>query len=222
MHTTKDLANLLQFLQTSRQSGDLIVEPQVQGEISWQGQLRLVNGQVMACQVRRKIDGRVLLADNEALRWLINPQHGKLEWSLKDDTLLPDTFLPLLPTDSSTENRQRNGNTGPSFPIVQYHDISPVMQYNETRQNSYTTTSNKEQDLNTFPSTQSENFAGFPKRTEQRNRASESILSSRDHRQVFSLIDGNRTAEEIARLLHKNPELIFRVLSDLRTAGMLE
>lgn len=222
MHTTKDLANLLQLLQTSRQSGDLIVEPQVQGETPWQGRFRLVNGQVTACQVRRKIDGRVLLGDSEALRWLINPQHGKLEWSLKEDTQLPGTFLPLIPTENSPAvDGQRNGNTGPSFPVVQYNESSPAMQYNETRQNGYTTP-NKEQKLTTFPSMQSKNFEALPQRTNQGNQTSESILSSRDHRQVFSLIDGRRTAEEIAQLLHKKPELIFRILSDLRTASLIE
>jgi hypothetical protein len=171
-----------------------------------------VNGQVTACQVRRKIDGRVLSGNNEALHWLLSPQRGKLEWSLEEAQPLPGTFLPLLPNDNRLiGDGQRNGNTGPSFPAVRY---------NEIRQNSSEITSNKEEKLSMFPSTQ--NSGALPQRTEQGNRASESILSSRDHRQVFSLIDGRRTAEEITQLLHKKPELIFQILSDLRSAGLIE
>ncbi len=210
MHTTKDLVNLLQLFQASRQSGDLIVEPQIQGEVPWKAQFRLVNGQMMSCQIRRKIDERVLLGDSEALRWLINPSLGKLEWSLEETTPIPDMLLPLLPIDNSTiEDGLRSSNTGNSFPTVQY---------NKTEQDVHRAIPRS----NTPSFTSQDHLRTIPRRTEQGNHTSGSILSSRDHRQIFSLIDGRRTAEEISQLLHKAPDSVIRVLSDLQVVGLIE
>jgi hypothetical protein len=92
---TKNLEQLLRILQASRQSGLLVVEDVEQGDAPWQGQFRLVEGNVMECQVRMKANGQVLLSDDEALRWLT--ARGRLNWNLEEGDQLPDTLLPPLP-----------------------------------------------------------------------------------------------------------------------------
>ena len=46
-------------------------------------------------------------------------------------------------------------------------------------------------------------------------------LPSRDHRQVFALVDGRRSTEEIVRLLQKPPEIILKLLQELQNAGFI-
>src|SRR5690349_16550786 len=103
VYTTRDLTNILQLMQTSRQSGDLTVEPLEQDGIHWQGYFRLVDGQITKCQISNKANGQVVLRGEEALRWAINSKHGKLAWSLEEDVQSPDLSLPLLPPPRTNE-----------------------------------------------------------------------------------------------------------------------
>lgn len=45
---------------------------------------------------------------------------------------------------------------------------------------------------------------------------------TRDHRQVLLLIDGQKTAQEIATLLHKPYERIHALLEELRSGGIID
>jgi hypothetical protein len=92
---TKDISFLLRVLHTSKQSGVLLVEAFGQDDSPWQGLFHLDNGAVITCLVRDKADGRVVLRNDEALRWLMN--QGKLEWQLEKDAQLFKTTLPLPP-----------------------------------------------------------------------------------------------------------------------------
>jgi len=44
----------------------------------------------------------------------------------------------------------------------------------------------------------------------------------REHRLVLALVDGHRTAGEIAALIHKAPDAVAQVLSDLESMGFIE
>ncbi len=216
MHTTRDLANLLQLMQTSRQSGDLIIEPQVQSGTAWRGQIRLVDGQVTACQVRGTLDRRFGLRDNDAMRWLMNPERGKLQWSLEELAPPPEVFLPILPANGDPRREEQSGmNRTNSYPNVPSNPNMP----------------------NTHPLPQNDTFMPTPRpysggqsiqpgtilrRTELGNKAPGLVLSSRELRQVFALVDGHRTVEEIVRLLHKSPDSVVRLLDELKTARLLE
>jgi hypothetical protein len=78
---TKNLEQLIQFLQVSRQQGLLTVEPVEPEVVYWQGQMHLVEGNVVACRVIKKADRQVLLINDEARRWLST--QGKLNWQLE-------------------------------------------------------------------------------------------------------------------------------------------
>lgn len=180
---TKDLSFLLQLLQTSKQSGLLFVEPPGPHEAPWQGRFRLDNGVVIACWLCDKTDGRVVLKDDEALRWLTS--QGKLDWRLEEGTPSSAPSRPLLPPPEETSREQR-------------HDA-------EVR-----------------PSAVGKNqLRGIPRHTQKGRELSVNAFSSRDHRQVFTLIDGRRSIEEIASLLHKPPDAVIRLLQELQAAGLI-
>ena len=102
---TRNLENLLRLLQTSRQSGLLIVESAEPNGALWQGQLMIVDGNVRACQVFRKADRQVLHTNEEALRWLV--AQGKLNWNLEKDVQLPMVLSPMQqPPGNPTEERK--------------------------------------------------------------------------------------------------------------------
>ena len=47
------------------------------------------------------------------------------------------------------------------------------------------------------------------------------VFPTRDHRQVFALVDGRIITEEIVRLLRKMPAVILRLLQDLLSEGLI-
>ncbi len=211
MHTTRDLANLLQLMQTSRQSGDLMIEPSVQNGTPWRGQMRFVDGKVVSCQVQNKIDGHALFHDNEAMRWLVSTDRGKLQWSLEEPAPLPGTFLPPPPAneDSGRDEHSSMGRTNP-YPTAQSPSIY----------NTYPESQDNRSLSKPYSSGQSIQSGTILRRTESGNKAP--VLSSRELRQVFSLVDGHRTVEEIVNLLHKSPDLVVRLLNDLKSARLVE
>lgn len=216
MHTTRDLANLLQLMQTSRQSGDLIIEPQVQSGTAWRGQIRLVDGQVTACQIRSKLDGRLGFRDNDAMRWLMNPERGKLQWSLEEPPPPSKTFLPVLPTEDDTRSDEQSGMDR----MNPYSTVPGNPPGNSNRRNTYPARQND----TPGPSSSGPSLppGAVLKRTELGNKAPGFALSSRELRQVFALVDGHRTVEEIVRLLHKSPDSVMRLLSELKATKLLE
>jgi hypothetical protein len=61
----------------------------------------------------------------------------------------------------------------------------------------------------------------IPIRTIRGNTALMSAFTSREQLQVFALVDGRRTIEEIVRLLHKHPDAVIRILLDLQSIGFI-
>ncbi|MBV9230711.1 MAG: hypothetical protein JOZ18_15485 [Chloroflexi bacterium] len=104
---TKNLEQLLRLLRSSRQSGLLTVESAEPDGALWQGQFRLIEGNVVACQVCKRVDGQVLLRNDEALRWMI--AQGKLNWHLEEGVQTPETLLPALPPRASATGEGKNG-----------------------------------------------------------------------------------------------------------------
>lgn len=180
---TKDITALLRLLWTSKQSGMLFVEPFEQHESSWQGLFHLDKGTVKSCAVRNKADGRVLLSNDEAIRWLIS--QGKLNWNLEEGAQPQNLSAPLLPPPEEVHHhRQPDEHTAPSF----------------ARNNQ---------------------LERIPKRTQKGDALQLHAFASREHRQVFTLVDGRRTVEEIISLLHKSPAAVLSILQELQAAGFI-
>jgi hypothetical protein len=67
----------------------------------------------------------------------------------------------------------------------------------------------------------SSQLRSIPQRTPKGQAVPANAFASREHRQVFTLVDGQRTIEEIAYLLHRPPDAIIHVLQELRGAGFI-
>jgi hypothetical protein len=181
---TKNLSFLLQLLRTSKQSGMLVVEPPGSHKSSWLGQFHLDKGVVVTCVIRNKADGRVLLSNDEAVRWL--GSQGGLEWYLEEEQVPPpEEAPPLRPAPEQIRSEQHRDPAA----------LLPAMWKNQMR--------------------------AIPRRTEKGKDVPLSTFASRDLRQVYTLIDGRRTIEEIVVLLHKPPDVIIRVLQVLHAAGFI-
>ena len=61
----------------------------------------------------------------------------------------------------------------------------------------------------------------IPKRTLKGEALHLNAFASREHRQVFTLVDGRRTVEEIIHLLHKSPASVLSILQELQAAGFI-
>jgi hypothetical protein len=64
-------------------------------------------------------------------------------------------------------------------------------------------------------------LGAIPQRAMAETVASTSLLTSREHRQVYALVDGQRTIEEIAYLLHRPAEFIISILQELQARGLI-
>ena len=131
---------------------------------AWQAELFFVEGKVITCHVSSRVDGHLLLMDQQALRWLASLQH--FTWRLE----------PFTP---------------PQAP-------API-----------------------FSSTQAPLVQQVPRRIMQ---AEQGVMNawSRKQRQIFGLVDGSRTVEQIATILHQPPPVVAEILNDLQAMGVIQ
>ncbi len=185
---TKDITFLLRLLGSSKQSGVLLVEAPGPNKSPWQGRFQLDNGMVTSCVLLNKVDGRVVLRNEEALAWITS--QGRLEWQMEDEAEAPPSPTPpRLPAPGGEIAREER-----------YYEDDP---------------------LPAPPALGKNQLAIIPQRTEKGKIVSGNVFTSRDHRQVLGLVDGQRTVQEIAQLLHRPADFIIYVLQELQAAGFI-
>ena len=206
---TNDFASLLWILKMSRQNGVVHVElPKARrtekGEM-WRAHLYLVEGHVTACHVLSLVDGRKLLSDDEALRWLARWGQRELAWSLEVSTQ-HKTAPRTAPADPLPPPRRVAPPQGVSQPAdlptparygsPPHHVAQPAGLLQRARQNTP------------------------PQRIVQ---AEQSVISTwpRKHRQVFALVDGKRSLGQIADILKLSPAVVEGVVNDLQSLGVI-
>ena len=64
-------------------------------------------------------------------------------------------------------------------------------------------------------------YRAVPQRTQKGKMVPVNAFASREHRQVLTLVDGQRTVEEIVQLLHKPPDAVIRILQELQASGFI-
>ena len=161
-----DLMEVLHSLKQMSGQWTLHIEPVGNDEVNagepWQAYLSLVAGQITTCQVYSRVDGRLLLLDQEALGWLANLRH--FNWRLEPLSL-------------------------PQAPAVSRYQPFLAQQ--------------------------------VPRRITQVEKG---VIQAwpRKQRQVFGLVDGSRTIEQIAILLHQPPEEIAQILDGFGAMGVIQ
>ena len=197
----------------SRQNGVVYVElPKTQraekGE-PWRARLHLVEGRVVACHVHSQVDGRRLLSDDGAMRWLAQWGQRELVWSLEDFTLHQIASHPVL-------GPAQVGLLPPARPVAppqriwQPADLPPPARYGSPPHHIA-------QSAGLLPPA---SLVTPPQRIVQ---AEQGVISSwpRKHRQVFALVDGKRSVGQIAALLKLPPTVVEEIVNDLQLLGVI-
>jgi hypothetical protein len=218
---TKDLASLLQLLSVSGQSGILHLEPLGSVGVSeaWHAQLVLTAGEIISCDVLSKIDGRMLLGGSEALQRLTGM--GALSWNLEEGTgTAPYLHRSSQPVAGSPQELPRNvGLSSDPIPnIGSGPGPSPAQPYGPGPAATGPVGGPAP------PAFAQGRPPGvpIPRHTVRGEHAVVDSSWPREHRLVLALVDGHRTADEIAALIHKTPGAVAQVLSDLESMGFIE
>jgi hypothetical protein len=188
---TKDLTFLLRLLQTSRQSGTLFVESYGP------------NGSDEAIW-----QGQFQLVNGAVTSCLVCNKADRQVLFVGEEAVL------WLTRQGKLEWRMEEGG-------VQTKDgmSSSYPRYEEDRKEQAHSESVEEAVQS--PLVRSKQLKGVPLRTVRGNAASVGAFVSREQLQVFALVDGQRTIEEIVRLLHKQPDVVIRILQDLQAIGFI-
>ena len=211
--STNDFASLLWILDMSRQNGVVHVElPEAQrtkkGE-PWRARLYLVEGYVVACHVHSQVDGRRLVSDGEAMRWLASWGQRELVWSLEVFTLHQTTPHPvLLPAPAGLLPPPRP--VAPPQRASQPADLPLPARYGSSPRHSAPSAGHLAPASQVPP----------PQRSVQ---AEQGMISSwpRKHRQIFALVDGKRSVGQIAAMLKLPREVVEEIVNDLQSLGVI-
>jgi hypothetical protein len=161
---TNDLTGLLITLEKTQASGVISTEGTGPG-VPWQAQLTLTEGRVTTCHVQSSVNGRRLLTDGEAIRWLASL--GYRTWERA--AITPQRTSPLVIGDSQTILLQS------SMVPRRLAQAEPVGMH----------------------------------------------AWSRKQRQVFALVDGNRSTERIALMLCLPLNVVEDIVHDLQSKNVI-
>jgi len=196
---TDRLLNVIQVLQLGKKTGHLTVERD-EGKGQEKGEIIFVQG-----QVTQAYGGN--LRGQEALNWLST--WGACRF----------IFVPVAPEKMTSPLASQS--FGPSARTTQsLQDTNPRL--------ATTVPSTYQRPEGTSTTDQlARSSPGFavPRRTRPVNVALpllEQERLSRAHRQLFLLIDGNRTIVELVRLTGRSPEEVQRLLRELEHTGVIE
>jgi hypothetical protein len=193
---TKNLTFLLRLLQASQQSGKLFVEPPEQNEAN-----RSSGSQRSSWQGQFQLDKGVVTSclirnKTDGQVWLIN--EDAVNWLREQGKL---EWRLEKNAEFSGELRQQ---------LPQYSE-PPREQGRENTGPVLLPSSAK----------WGKQLSNIPQRIVRESVAAVNALPSRTHRQVYALVDGQRSIEEITYLLHKPPDVIIQLLQDLQMVGLI-
>jgi hypothetical protein len=195
---TDRLLNVIQVLQLGKKTGHLTVERD-EGKGQEKGEIIFIQG-----QVTQAYGGN--LRGQEALNWLST-------WGACRFIFVPatpeKTTSPLVPEPVRLPRAtQPLGDTNPRFTAAM-----PVVQQRSEWANTTNQLAGSSRGL------------AVPRRIRSVNvslHLLEQGQLSRAHRQLFLLIDGQRTVTELVRLTGRLPEEIQRLLQELEHIGVIE
>jgi len=172
----------------------------------WRAHLYLAEGHVAACQVLSLVDGRRLLSDEEALRWLTGWGQRELAWSLEVFTQHKTAPRPA-PADPLPPPR----HVAPAQRVSQPADLPTPARYGSPPHHV----------------AQPEGLLQLARQNTPPQRivqAEQSVISSwpRKHSQVFALVDGKRSVRDIATILKLSPAVVEGVVNDLQSLGAIQ
>ncbi len=195
---TDRLLSVIQVLQLGKKTGHLTVERD-EGKGQEKGEIIFVQG-----QVTQAYGGN--LRGQEALNWLST--WGACRFIFVPATV-EKTTSPLAPEPiRPPRTTQPLGDTNPRFTAAM-----PALHQRSAEANTTDSLAGSSSGLAVPRRTRSVNVSLHLLEQEQLSRA---------HRQLFLLIDGNRTIAELVRLTGRLPGEIQRLLQELEHIGLIE
>ncbi|GHO85017.1 DUF4388 domain-containing protein [Dictyobacter formicarum] len=200
---TDQLMNVIQVLQLGRKTGQLSIERGEEPHREW-GEITFVQGRIISAQ-SGQLEGQT------AMDWL--------------QTWGPCRFIFVNDIDRGTGpmmNLQSSSSaTNPSLPAM-YSSI-PITPLNDSRQR-HSTGPMPALPVTPMPMPSIQASHSGPQRTctpeEGMRRLAQANLS-RHHRQLYLLIDGNRSVMELIRLTGRQPGEVQQLLYDLERIGII-
>jgi len=192
---TEHISHVLSLLDLSAQSGVLILTPtEHPAEGSWQACCELREGRILTCTVSQTNDQRIIARGELAIAWL-RAWQGGMYWQVEERD---PTFGQRAGVPDGARLSDRSIRPGRIVNTEDQPRISP----------------------STFGPTA---FGPRPRRTLLGQQGAPFQAWPRLQRQVFALIDGERSLAEIARLLaNRSFNEVEQTLQELRTAGYIE
>ncbi len=205
---TDRLVSIIQAIQLAQGSGVLSVR-RGKGRTLEEGRVVFVNGQVTRAVVGRR-------SDKTALNWLST--WGRCWYTFvpaSGGSRLPTTPAPVPETESSHDMQANSQPRNPISPLRR-----PAEQFDLLNRSSPETP---------LPELPSSNRVMMPAAVpfpvygldEALQRMEKGSLS-RSHRQLFLLVDGQRSTLELARLVGKRQEEVYGLLRDLDRLGIIQ
>jgi hypothetical protein len=180
------------MLKLSRQGGTLHIDPLEGSGATWHALLTITNGIVTECQIMSQ-EGTHVNDGPDSLQWLLS--QNELTWKLTPPEVSPRAH------EISPARFQQNHSR-------KTRDMDAALERKTARQETF---------LSSI-----ETFSDRPQHTTLGDESGVHVIVSRKHRQVFNLVDGRKTPEEIAVILHRTPTEVRQILSDLHMRGLIQ
>lgn len=203
---TDRLVSIIQLIQLGRRTG-LFTARRGEGTSLEEGTIVFTKGQVTQATAGRR-------SGSEALNWLTTWGHCRFTFISAD---VAESEIPLLPL---THRLSENGSNGTDPRLRQQRPL-PARQSGPLPANSNNGNGGSRFD----PPTPSTTPSSPPSRTRQIDSALKVIENmglSRAHRRLLLLIDGQRTVDELVRLMGRGENEVYSLLRDLEQATVIQ
>lgn len=197
--TTNNLSDIIELIKMGHRSGVLSVE-RGEGRAFEEGLIVFVNGQVTEAQASAQ-------TGSNALRWLSSWTTCRFSFIVGDHPQTQGTG-PQLPVS------RNNRPSSPSYPT--YPDTGkfpPLGGYTPIPGTNMLS-----------PNAKSASVLQVPYRTQTNGNVlayMEQVGLTREHRRLYMLIDGQRSAHELISLMGKGPDKILELLANLERTGLI-
>ena len=188
---TSQLANVIEVIQLGRKTGVLTVERSTDSSLEM-GEITFENGHITQARSNRGIQGQ------QALLWLTSWGPCRFTFVSAQETMRTTQPLPAMSQHEFTQKKR---------------DTQPQRVPSETLQLPIPSIGRTDTEL-----------LAVPQRTQQIENALQLIAQarlSRTHRQLFLLIDGQRNAAELLRLIGRTQDAGLPLLRELAYIGVI-
>ena len=195
------LITYIQSIQLERKTGLLIVK-RGKGQVQAKGTIMFLRGHVVETKLEH-LEGTK--AFNELCTW----RKCSVSFVSKNQQGTMRSISQTAPEDvQATQSEQKNSSSSSSSPL--WHSGS-LKREEDTHKREQGFSSNVSLTAKAFPTCQ----------LDVALRTLEALHLSRTHRQLFLLINGQRSVEELIHLYGRHPDEIFRLLRDLEYAKVI-